>query len=277
MKLSRGFTLLELLISVAILGAVTMGCVEVMSVAIGFNEHLRAGRSKEQSRRTFEDRMTDLLKRVYVDPVNNANPSTFFVGQAGNSAPPGQSVQPGETVSASGVGQAGSGATGQTSAGVPIGANSSGGDSDTLMLTVIGRKPAAAALASTDDFETNNQNFGPQGGIAEYQVSTTPVGDSQGKQGLVLRQQVPADQDATQGGTESILEPDITRIRFQFFDGTTWQTSWNTFAQTTRQLPNAVRVSYQIAEEQNERVFIVRLPLSNVTPLSPATQTGGSQ
>jgi prepilin-type N-terminal cleavage/methylation domain-containing protein len=280
MRKNFGFTLLELLISVTIMAAVTVGCVEVISVGLGYNEHLRSGRATEQNRMRFEDRMTDLIQHIYVDPVNNSNASTYFVAQTGMGVPPGQTVQPGETISATTTGTTAGGATGTTT-GTTAGASatssgSSGSDADTMMFTIIGRKPSAAALASTDDFETNNQNFGPQGGITECSVSLTPVGDPQGKTGLILRQQIPADQDATQGGYEQIIEPDITHISYEFFDGTNWDSTWNTFEQTTRQLPNAVRVTYGLTGESVDHVFIVGVYLSNVTPNAPATNTGGS-
>jgi hypothetical protein len=146
------------------------------------------------------------------------------------------------------------------------------------MFTVMGRTVPAKVLAAdpNDDFETDNQNFGPQGGVAEYSISLTPVGDSQGQKGVVLREQLPADEDATQGGYESIIEPDITKITFEFFDGTQWQSSWNTFAQTTRQLPSAIKVTYTMPGETQDRVFIVGLLYSTVTPNNPALSTGGS-
>ena len=274
MRRSGAFTLLELLISVTILVAVIFGCVEVLSVGLSYNEHLRTGRSSEVSRQQFEDRLTDLVHRIYVDPNSNTSARTYFVGQTGMGMPVGQTVQPGQTISATAANNTGTRVGGAT--GAPAGAGGSSGNSDSLLFTTIGRKPSAAALASTDDFETNNQNFGPQGGIAECSLSLSPVGDSKGKQGLVFRQQVPADEDATQGGYESIIEPDITHINFEFFDGTTWQTGWNTFNQTTRQLPSAIRVTYGLPNESADHVIIIGVWLSNVTPQSPATQTGSS-
>jgi hypothetical protein len=146
------------------------------------------------------------------------------------------------------------------------------------MFTVMGRPLPSRVLAEdpNDDFETENTNYGPQGGIAEYAIGMTPVGDPSGQKGVILREQVPADQDATQGGYETILEPDITNISFEFYDGTQWQSSWNTFAQTTRQLPAAIRVSYTMPGEAQDRVFIVGLAYTTVTPNNPALATGGS-
>jgi prepilin-type N-terminal cleavage/methylation domain-containing protein len=271
--MKRAFTLLELLISITLIAVVAAGITGILSICLGYNDKLRANRSTELNRKIFEDRMTDLIHRIYIDPNSNTSATTFFVGQTGMGVPPGQTVQPGQTISATGTNTSGT-QTGQTSA--PSGVGGSSGNADTLMFTTIGRKPRAAFLASTDDFETNNQHFGPQGGVTEYSVSLTPVGDPKGKTGLIVREQIPADQDATQGGYESILEPDISRITYEFFDGTTWQTSWNTFNQTTRQLPNAIRVTYSLTGDKTDHVFVVGVLLSNVTPNNPATQTGGS-
>lgn len=274
MRIYRGITLLEVLITTAMTVLILLGAVEAMSVAMGYNEHLRAGRTTEDNRRRFESKLTLLLQRIYIDPVNTTNASTFFVGQSGEGMPPGQTIVPGQMLipgQATQAPAAGAQTTGASSA-------PGSGDADTLMFTVLGRPLPAAFLAEdpNDDFETSNQKFGPQGGIAEYAIGMTPVGDSQGKKGVILREQVPADQDATQGGYESILEPDITNISFQFYDGTQWQSSWNTFAQTTRQLPAAIRVSYTMPGEAQDRVFIVGLAYTTVTPNNPATNTGGS-
>jgi len=274
MKRRAGFTLLELLISIGIMAAVTAGIVEIMSIGLGYSEKLRAGRPTEDSRVAFEDRITELIHHIYIDPVNATNPSTFFVGQAGIGMPPGQTVQPGEVISATPT-PAGNGGQVAAPAGAPS-AGTTGAGADTLMFTSMGRKIPDAVLGSTDDFETQNTNFGPQGGVAEYALSLTAVGDTKGKTGLVLRSQIPADQDATQGGNEEIIEPDVTQINFQFFDGTTWQPSWNTFSQTPRQLPNAIRIDYTLKGETNDHILIIGIPSSKVTPNNPATQTGGS-
>ena len=274
MKRLRAVTLLEVLVTAAITLIVLLGAVQSMAVGLTYNERLRSGRDKEENRRRFEERMTFLLTRIYIDPVNTTNASTYFVGQTGEGMPPGQTIVPGQML-----------IPGQTTQAPAAGAATTGtstapgsGDADTLMFTVMGRSLPGSVLASdpTNDFETENQTFGPQGGIAEYAIGITPVGDPQGQSGVILREQVPADQDATQGGYESVIEPDVTNITFEFYDGNQWQSSWNTFAQTTRQLPAAIRVSYTMPGESQDRVFIVGLAYTTVTPNNPATTTGGS-
>ena len=274
MKSNRGLTLLEVLITSVMTVLLLLGAVQALSIGMGYNEHLRTGRTTEENRRIFEEKLTTLLQRIYVDPINNTNASTFFVGQTGQGMPPGQTIQPGQLLIPGQATQAPA-AGAQVSGGA---AAPGGGDADTLMFTVMGRPLPATVLAQDPnvDFETANQNYGPQGGIAEYSISMTPVGDPQGQKGVILREQVPADQDATQGGFEQIIEPDITNITFEFYDGTQWQSSWNTFAQTTRQLPAAIRVSYTMPGETQDRVFIVGCAYSNVTPNNPATSTGGT-
>ncbi len=271
MRRQRGITLLEMMITAVITVMVLYGAVQALAVGMTYNEHLRAGRTTEESRRRFEVTMTELLQHIYIDPVNTTNASTYFVGQTGEGMPPGQTIVPGQLLI---PGQATQAPAATSTAG---GASSPGsGDADTLMFTVMGRRIPEKVLAATDDFETDNQNFGPQGGIAEYAIGMTPVGDSQGQKGVILREQVPADQDATQGGYESVLEPDITNISFEFYDGTQRQSRWNTFSQTTRQLPAAIRVDYTMPGEAQDRIFIVGLVYSTVTPNNPALNTGGT-
>ena len=288
MKRVRGITLLEVLVTAAITVIVLLAAVQAMAAGIGYNERLRSGRDTEESRRRFEERLTLLLTRAYIDSADtkginpnsaNATGSTetantrtcFFVGQTGAGMPPGQTIAPGQLLI---PGQA----TQAAAAGAQTNGSTSAGNADTLMFTVMGRPLPGSVLAEdpSDDFETTNQHYGPQGGLAEYAISMTPVGDAQGQKGVILREQLPADEDATQGGYESVIEPDVTSLTFEFFDGTAWQPSWNTFAQTTRQLPAAVRVTYSLTGESQNRIFIVGLACSTVTPNNPATTTGGN-
>lgn len=271
MRRRRAITLLEVLVAAIISALVMAAAVDAIAMGIGYNEHLRAGRDKEENWRRFQEKATLLLSRIYIDPINTTNASTYFVGQTGEGMPPGQTIQPGQMLIPGQATQAPAAASGAQS--TPGG----GGDSDTIMFTVMGRPLPGNALAAdpTEDFETDNQHYGPQGGVAEYALCMTPIGDSKGQTGLILREQVPADQDATQGGNESIAEPDVTNVSFEFYDGTQWQPSWDTFAQTPRQLPAAIRVDCTLQGEAQDRIFIVGLAYTTVTPNNPATTTGG--
>ena len=154
------------------------------------------------------------------------------------------------------------------------GADAAGSD-DRLTFTTTIPRINGAQLDSQDDFETQNVNFGPQGGVEEVSFGLTPVGQTNQNAGLFLREQRPADGDPTQGGTESVLEPNVTSIQWQFFDGLTWQATWDT-AQTSRRIPAAVTVTYQLAGDDSPHTFVVRLANSDVTPDNPITQAAGA-
>jgi hypothetical protein len=94
---------------------------------------------------------------------------------------------------------------------------------------------------------------------------------------LFLREQRPADSDPTQGGEESLLNPDLRDIRFEFYDGSDWVDSWDSRNDQKGKLPSAVRVSYVLNSESLQRTFIIRLPLSSSVPPSTGNQNGGSQ
>jgi prepilin-type N-terminal cleavage/methylation domain-containing protein len=140
---------------------------------------------------------------------------------------------------------------------------------DRLTFTTTAPALPMAALSSTDDFETQQQARGPIGGLAEISLSVTPIGDASGRTGLFERLQQPSDGDPTQGGVEFLLDPQIERVGFQFWDGLEWVTSWS--AASPPRLPQAVRVSYTLrgAPPGEVRVFDVPLPSSDVSAQSP--------
>ena len=118
------------------------------------------------------------------------------------------------------------------------------------------------------------------GGPVEVSISTTAVGNPTGnnQSGLFERVQRPSDADATQGGTESLLTPDVDSIGFQFWDGAEWLTSWDTTSTTTGQLnrlPAAVEVTYVLKSDptKTQKTFIVMIPESDVTALNPVVST----
>jgi hypothetical protein len=88
-----------------------------------------------------------------------------------------------------------------------------------------------------------------------------------------MRMQRPADADPTSGGTEWLQLPDIDSLLFEFWDGTTWQQSWDTTTQTPVRIPAAVRVTYSKGND-TPSVFVVQLPLSDATPADPVTNYG---
>lgn len=158
----------------------------------------------------------------------------------------------------------------------------SGGETDlgcdrlTLTTTAPGTT-VAAQTNTTDDFETQQTMYGPVGGVSEISLSTTAVGDAGSHTGLFERRQTPSDGDPTQGGTESVLDSDIDQIGFQFWNGTQYQTTWDTTA-GDRRLPASVQVSYRLKNdpEQIVHMFVVAIPASDVTALNPDSAQGGT-
>lgn len=132
-----------------------------------------------------------------------------------------------------------------------------------------------AAIASTDDYATQQTARGPVGGIAEVSLSTTAVGSPVNKSGLYERMQRPSDSDSSQGGIEWVLDMHISRIGFQFWNGQDWVSTWDTTSD--RHLPEQVKISYTTTEQPDAvRVFIVSIPSSDVDSQNPDTQQSGA-
>ncbi len=237
---SRGLTLLELLIAGVIVGFLTAALVRAYAAGATYPERLRQGRDVELSAGSFDEKLSSLIRRATLSPDVNETAS-FFEGSAGGASGGGTNV----------------------------------GNADTITFTAAGIKPSAAVLTSQDDFETSNQTYGPQGGVQEISISTTPVGQGSASSGLFERKQIPADGDPTQGGNESVMNPNVTSISFEFWDGTQWLTAWDTATMATKRLPAAVRVTYQIQNDDNPHILVVQLPMSDVTTDNPVTQAAG--
>lgn len=240
MKRATGFTLLELLVVLGITTIVSLAAARAYQESISYDQTLRSGREELQKTQAFEDRVSALLREAYMTGLADDTASCF-------------------------IGQIGSGQ-------VEGGLEAPNSLADNLTFTTFGGGVPARVIESKDDFETLNQNEGPQGGIAEMSLSTTPVGQPLEIKGLYLRTQRPADEDPTQGGTEEQLDPDVQKIEFEFFDGSTWQPVWDTRTMNPKRLPAAVRVTYRREGENQDRTFVVRLPHSDVTPENPVTE-----
>ena len=145
--------------------------------------------------------------------------------------------------------------------------------SDRLTFTTTAPGVPVAAMDDTSDFETQQETRGPIGGLSEISIGMTPVGDAGENTGLFERIQRPSDSDPTQGGFESDLDPDIASIGFEFWDGTQWQTSWDTTQMTPPRLPEAVQVTYTIRNEAGspEHQFVIPIFASDVTPNNPVS------
>lgn len=250
----RAIALIELLIS-AVITLIVVGAAGAAYVSsIASERQLQRSQEAQSNQVRIEQRLRDLISAAFVSADEN-DASTFFIGQA-----------------------SGTSSTDNTYA-------------DTLTFTTLGEGVNGGVMASTDDFETLNQRFGPQGGVAEISLATTPVGiPPQEQQGLFIREQRPADGDPTQGGSESVLDPDIASIQFEFFDGNDWVPTWQTAQPTSgvesgtatnygRRLPAAVRITYTLTSDSSNggHQIIVRLPHSDVTTDNPATPGGTGQ
>ncbi len=256
----RGITLLEIMISLVISSVIVVAITSAYAEAIAYDKQGTRLQEATESRIEFEQRLRTLLRGAYVSPTTTDSMTYFLGDESGNSI----------TATAA----------------------------DTLIFTTLSEGVNGSTLGTQDDFETLNQTFGPQGGIAEVALSMTAVGDAgQTKTGLFLREQRPADGDPTQGGTESLLSSDVKSIQFEFYDGANWDPTWSTSgvtAQSTtsmnidtsgtagRRIPAAVRVTYVLTSDLEgaaPHVFVVRLPQSDVTAENPVvtnTATGGT-
>ena len=259
----RGITLVELLLALAISALVMMAASDAYVVGARTAKTLGDGRDVLARRAAFEATLTDLFEHAYLD-ADTTDLNTYLISGDALAS---------KSSTTSGAGTTGAGATTSTQGG----ATGSGGtgDNSSLAFTVLGRRLQTDVLASADDFETNNQNYGPLGGIEEVELSTTAVGQpTNGQTGLFIRQQSPADSDPTQGGRESLLSSDVTSISFEFYDGTQWETTWDTTTMTPRRLPAAVRVTYRFSGETQDRILVFAVPTSDVTTDNPVTETG---
>jgi len=255
----RGITLIELLISVILTAAMVVTIGNLYSQAANYDGKVRADRSLDVKTQAIQDKITDWLRHAEL-AANATATDSYFIGNVGNVA----SVTTPTQV-----------ATPQTNGST---SSSGNGNSDTLIFTVTGLRLNSGTLTSDDDFETQNTNHGPQGGVAEVAIYTTPVGTPpQNQTGLFNRFQRPADIDPSQGGNETLMSPDVTSIQFEFWDGAQYEPTWDSRSMTpTKRLPAAVRVTYQMQNETNPRVFVVTLPNSDVTMLNPVVQGGAT-
>ncbi len=219
----HGLTLIELLI--------VLGITAILAAALGyaFTAELTMQRA-EEARRADLDR-SDLMERQITRLLQGAKlaaPAQSSPAAALNTLPGQPAALPvpaAQKTYFAGVAEGG--------------ANDLG--CDRLTFTTTAPVLPMAALAGTDDFETQQQAQGPVGGLAEVSLSVTPVGDAGGRTGLFERLQRPSDADPSQGGLEFLLDPQIERIGFQFWDGFQWITSWPARRVCRRQSGSATR------------------------------------
>lgn len=235
-----GVTVLEVFV------AMVMTAILSVAILMAFSEELRVQRSIDARR--AEVSRTDALEKEITSMLRGAKISDSLTDT---------------TSYFQGVNDSGASA--------PAGCNR-------ITFTTISPGVPIASLLSTDDFATQQSNIGPVGGVAEVSLGTAPIGSAAGQSGLFERIQRPSDGDPTQGGTETLLDPDIASIGFQFWDGLEWQPAWDTtvnISTTTHQLPEAVQVTYTLQNDEynTQHVFTVDLPTSAVNPEYPYTTT----
>jgi hypothetical protein len=238
---TRGISLLELLLTIALL-AITMGAVTQAFIAgLGAESHIATAREAKEERYRFEDDLQKLIEGAELSDPNSAFVSP--IPATNQKASPNSSPQ--------GAGdQSGSGG------GLPAGSAS-------LVFGTWSVAPNIRFVEQTNAaWEDLNSRFGPQGGSTEVALSTIPVGDAGPKRGLFIREDRPAQADPSTGGMERLYSSKVRDIRFEFYDGTTWQTSWDSKNTEKGQLPIAVRVTYLLNTESSPRSFIARLRIA---------------
>ena len=238
MNRQSGLTLIELVVSVVIVGILTAAVTRAFIAGLTYESTIAEARARQEDKDRIKDRLTDLFRHAYLSP-DDTNTDTFFIGGSQNDQALGSGL------------------------------------ADTVQFTIQGERPSSAGIDNEDDFETQNQTYGPQGGIAEISLSMTPVGDAGTRTGLYIRTQRPSDSEPTQGGTETVFDESIESIEFEFWDGTAWQPTWSTTVGAEKRLPAAIRISYTRIGENSElpNVLVVRVPVSDVTANDPAEQT----
>lgn len=233
----RGLTLIELLVALALTVGVAASLAVVFRSSADFALRGTESLDQRQAEQDQNDELERLVEGAYLTP-DATDTKAFFVAQSLGGA---------------------------------------SGSADTLTWTTLGRRLDGRATIADPNatFEDLNTKLGPQGGLAEVSISTQPVGgDAQGN-GLFLRVQRPADGDITQGGTERLLIADITRVSFEFWNGTNWVTQWDT-RQGDRRLPSLVRIILGTQDNDEARVLTFPVRSSDVTTQNPSTQGGSS-
>lgn len=234
----RGFTLVELLLASAMTAIILAAGAFAYNVAINTDEKIRQGRDTGREGRAFEQRVANMLRSAYVSDVND-DATTFFIASQG-----------------------------------PVGGDATATSADTITFTTVGERVSSAAMEDTDeDFQSRNERYGPLGGVQEVSIETSPVGSppNGSDSGVYLRRQRPSDGDPSQGGYEEKLDPNVSTISYEFWDGSDWITEWDTRSTQARRLPASVRVTYARQGDSQDHVFTVRIPTSDVTSDKPIT------
>lgn len=230
-RLRRGLTLVEVIIALFGTLIIMLAVAGAFSAAANYQRRSSERQAEQQDRSTFEPEVRRLLQDAFLT-TDAADRASFFIGAS----------------SAGAVGSV-----------------------DSISFTRLGELPSRRYLDQREAvFEDLNEQFGPQGGLEEVSLSPVPIGEAPVQSGVFHRTQRPADGDSTQGGVERQLDPQVTDLSFEFYNGVDWVEEWDTTTLGPRRLPAAVRVTYRLADEDLERQFVVRLLHSDATNLDPA-------
>ncbi len=235
---TRGLTLLEVMVVTVCMAIIIAASTSAVFTAVTHTSKVKASRAVYDRNALFEDRLRTILQNAYLSSVA-ADTNSYFLG-------------------------------GEDVVEVPNGVN----NQSQLVFTGLSSRIPSELIESTDDFETLNETYGPEGGMVEYSLSLTPVGNAPVEKALFVRHQTPADGDPSQGGLESVLDPDVDSISYEFYNGTDWDTAWNTTEMNPPRLPAAIRVTYRRVNDDNDHYFTVRLIHSDVTVDNPVVQEG---
>lgn len=233
-----GFSLIELLVVMVMVGLLTIGLARAFSSGIDFNLQIEQREQEETARLVFEDELRRLFQSAYLSSLQEDQASYFVAGTA-----------------LQGIGGSGGG----------------------VAFTALTENLPGSFVEAQGTFDEVNTTYGPHGGIREIALGTASFGGVNGDQGLFLRVQTPADGDPTQGGVERTLNADVDSIDFEFFDGSNWTTEWDSRVAAQRTLPFLIRITYSLASENGrQRILMVRPPLSDVAELDNQAATGGA-
>ena|GEM_PF-990653 len=245
MKRVRGVSLVEMLTAIVIATLVMTSLSRTVVAGINFQKNGETARIAEARRVAFEDHLKAIIEGAVL-----YTPDHFFISPIPNNVSAPVTDTSGITLAEG---------------------------SDSLVLTSVPTTMPGAFLHSTDTvFEDLNQRFGPLAGPAEIGLSTTPVGEAGLAQGLFLRTQTPPDSDPTQGGTETLMMDRLQAIRFQFYDGTQWDDSWDTRNGNKGQLPMAVKVTYYLLNDPMTHTILVRVPMGTTASSNNSNGSNGS-
>ena len=277
-----GVTLLELIVAVALVVILSLAVTRAFIAALDAERIFNRRQGQQSPQASIELQITRLLQSAMLSE-STTDTTTYFLGEYGNVGTAAQTTSStaSPTGSATSATTPSASSTSASTGGSGSNATSNGTDlgCDRLTFTTTAPDIPLAIVSSTDDFETQQQTYGPVGGVAEVSLSTTAVGDAGDRTGLFERLQRPSDGDATQGGTETLLSDQVKGIGFQFWDGAEWVEAWDsTTTPDTGRLPAAVLVTYTLLGDPTEKPyqFTVALPASNVTIANPITQTTSS-